>query len=78
MKLSGDVNFWIEPILRIQSRGKKMAKASLFLFGTCNGQIRDLLEIINGCSGIAQSKTDDFPTIFDKKLTFRQLYKFLK
>ena len=40
--------------------------------------IRDLLQIINGCSGIVQSETDDFTTIFDKKLTFRQLSKFLK
>ena len=40
--------------------------------------IRYLLEIINGCSGIVQSETDDFPSIFDKKLTSRQLYKFLK
>lgn len=40
--------------------------------------IRDLLEIINGCSGIAQSERDNFPIIFDKKLTFRKQYKFLK
>ena len=40
--------------------------------------IRDFLDIINGCSGIVQNETDDFSTIFDKNLTFRQLYKFLK
>ena len=32
----------------------------------------------NGCSGIVQSETDDFTTIFHKKLAFRQLSKFLK
>ena len=31
---------------------------------------RDLLDIINGCSGMVQNETDDFSTIFDKNLTY--------
>ena len=40
--------------------------------------LRDLLDMINGCPLVAQEKFDGFVDIFDKKLTFRQLYNFVK
>ena len=53
-----------------KENGKSKFVSIIYLIWT----IRDLLKIINGCSGIVQSETDDFPTIFDQKLIFRQLY----
>ena len=40
--------------------------------------IRDLLNTGNGCSLANEIDTDSFPKVFDKQLTFRQLYTFLK
>ena len=40
--------------------------------------IRDLLNIANGCSLANEIDSDSFPKVFDKQLTFRQLYTFLK
>ena len=40
--------------------------------------MRDLLNIANGCSLANEIDTDSFPKVFDKQLTFRQLYAFLK
>ena len=40
--------------------------------------IRDLLNIANGCSLANEIDTDSFQKVFDKQLTFRQLYAFLK
>ena len=39
--------------------------------------IRDLLNIANGRSLANEIDTDSFPKIFDKQLTFRQLFAFL-
>ena len=83
MKLNDQVNIWIDPILLIQTRGKNINgtendKSKFVPIHFLLWTIRDLLQITNGCSGIVQSETDDFTTIFDKKFTFRQLSKFLK
>ena len=40
--------------------------------------IRDLLNIANGCSLANEIDTYSFPKVFGKQLTFRQLYAFLK
>ena len=61
-----------------QCIGKENGKSKIFPIRYLLWTIRDLLEIINGCSGIVQSEIDDFTAIFDRILTFRQLYKFLK
>ena len=58
--------------------GKENGKSKFVPIRYLLWTIRDLLDIINGCSGMVQNETDDFSTIFDKNLTFRQLYKFLK
>ena len=58
--------------------GKENGKSKFVPIRYLLWTIRDLLEILNGCSLVIQSETDDFPKIFEKELTFRQLYKFLK
>ena len=40
--------------------------------------IRNLLNIANGCSLANEIGTDSFPKVFDKQLKFHQLYAFLK
>ena len=40
--------------------------------------IRDLLNLANGCSLANEIDNDSFPKVFDKQLTFRQLYAFVK
>ena len=68
MKLTGYVNLWIGPILRIQTQGKKDPR----YIDQANGKskfvpiryllwtIRDLLQIINGYSGIIQRLNRQF------------------
>ena len=85
MKLSGYVDLWIYSIFHIQTwkknhqyNGKENGKSKIVPIRYLLWKIRDLLEIITGCSGIVQSETDNFPTIFNTKWIFHQLYKFLK
>ena len=40
--------------------------------------LRDLLDMVNGCSLVVEDGFDSFCDIFEKKLTFRQLYHFIK
>ena len=58
--------------------GKENGKSKFVSIRYLLKTIRDLLEILNGCSSVIQSETNDFPKIFEKELTFRQLNIFPK
>ena len=51
--------------------GKENGKSKFVPIRYLLWTIRDLLEILNGCSLVIQSETDDFPENFEKELTFR-------
>ena len=58
--------------------GKENGKSKFVPIRYLLWTLRDLLDMINGCPLVAQEKFDGFVDIFDKKLTFRQLYNFVK
>ena len=58
--------------------GKENGKSKFVPIRYLLWTLRDLLDMINGCPLVAQEKFDGIVDIFDKKLTFRQLYNFVK
>ena len=55
--------------------GKENEKSVFLSIEYLLWNIRDLLNIGNGCSLANEIDTDSFPKVFDKQLTFRQLEK---
>ena len=53
--------------------GQKMFRQKKYLLWTLN----DLLDIANGCS-VSSNESNTFVTTFNRKLSFRQLYEFIK
>ena len=53
--------------------GQKMLRQKKYLLWTLN----DLLAIANGCS-VSSNENNTFVTAFERKLSFRQLYEFIK
>ena len=58
--------------------GKENGKSKFVPIRYLLWTLRNLLDMINGSSLVAQEKFDSFEEIFDKRLTFRQLYNFVK
>ena len=54
--------------------GQKFFRQKQYLLWTLN----DLLDIANGCSATNMESNDTFVGNFDHKLSFRQLYEFIK
>ena len=58
--------------------GKENGKSKFVPIRYLLWTLRDLLEMVNGCSLVVEDGFDSFSDIFLKKLTFRQLYHFIK